>query len=395
MLTAIQNGRLLLPPGLTRGGVLLLRDGCIEGVVDQPPQGAQVLDAQGLYVSPGFVDLHVHGGAGADFMDGTPDAFRTAARHSLRGGATTIYPTTLCASPAALHQAMDAFAAVQGQPDLPRMPGLHLEGPFLAAAQAGAQDVRALALPSPANVEPLLERHALIARMSVACELPGALALGDRLAALGIVAAIGHSDACYPEVLAAVAHGYTHVTHLYSGMSTLRRERAHRVLGVLESAYLLDELSVEIIADGQHLPPELLRLICKSKPMSAISLVTDALRGAGLPQGSRIRLGEGDRYALVENGVAYLPDHSCFAGSVATAAQCVHTLWRQAGVPLPEAVAMMTRNPCRVMGTDARRGSLQAGMDADLVFFDEDVTVHRVLVGGETRYARGEGEAAM
>lgn len=383
MITAIVNGRLLLPDGLAAGGALLLEGARVLGTAAAPPEGARVVDAQGLIVSPGFVDLHVHGGGGADFMDGTPEAFCTAARNSLRGGATTVYPTTLCAPDAALYRTLDVFEAVRDRPGLPRMPGLHLEGPYFAAAQAGAQDPDALRLPLPAHYGPLLERHALLARISVACELEGALALGDRLRALGIVAAIGHSDARYPEVLAAVAHGYTHVTHLYSGMSTLRREHAHRVLGVLESAYLLDELTVEVIADGHHLPPELLRLILKCKPNTSVSLITDALRGAGLPEGSRIRMGEADRWAVVEGGVAYMPDHSCFAGSVVNAAQCVRTLHKQVGLPLAQAVALMSVNPCRVMGLAHRRGTLAPGMDADLVFFDDEVNVRAVWIAGE------------
>jgi len=329
------------------------------------------------------VDLHVHGGNGADFMDGTQEAFCTAARCSLMGGATTIYPTTVCAPDDVLLRTFEVFRAVRGREGMPHMPGLHLEGPYLAAAQAGAQSPQALRLPTAGDTRLILENRDIIARVTAACELPGALELGDTLARHGILAAIGHSDADYAGVKLAVRHGYRHVTHLYSGMSALHRRNAYRVLGVVESAYLLDELTVEIIADGRHLPPELLQLIVKCKSRESISLITDALRGAGLPEGSRIALGGGDtRHAIIENGVAIMPDRSCFCGSVATANRCVRTMRREAGLPLHEAVRMMTLNPARVMGIDGSKGSLAPGKDADLVHFDENTDVQHIWLMG-------------
>lgn len=383
MKTALCGAGIVLPDGILQGHALLMEDGAIIGVAAQVPADAQAIDLGGGYLSPGFVDLHVHGGNGADFMDGTQEAFRTAARSSLLGGATTIYPTTVCSSDAALERTFEVFRAVRGGKGLPHMPGLHLEGPYFAAAQAGAQDPRSLRIPTPEHYGMILDNRDIIARVSAACELPGALELGDALSRCGILAAIGHSDASYDEVLQAVRHGYRHVTHLYSGMSSIHRKNAYRVLGVVESAYLLDELTVEIIADGRHLPPELLQLIIKCKDNAAISLVTDALRGAGLPEGSLIELGGGDtRHAVIENGVAIMPDRSCFCGSVATANRCVRTMWKEAGLPLHEAVSMMTANPCRVMGIDDRKGRIAPGMDADLVHFDDEVNIQNIWLMG-------------
>lgn len=384
MKTALAGAGIVLPDGILKDHVLLMEDGVILGTAQTAPEDAQVVDLHGGYIAPGFVDLHVHGGGGADFMDGSEEAFCTAARNSLLGGATTIYPTTVCSGDEVLERTFAVFRAVRGRSGLPHMPGLHLEGPYFAAAQAGAQSPDTMKLPTPEHTAWLLQNGDIIARVSAACELPGALELGDALAQRGILAAIGHSDAEYGEVREAVRHGYRHVTHLYSGMSTIRRRNAYRVLGVVESAYLLDELTVEIIADGRHLPPELLQMIVKCKDKAAISLVTDALRGSGLPEGSRIPLGGGDtRYAIIENGVAIMPDRSCFCGSVATANRCVRTMWKEAGLPLHEAVAMMTANPSRVMGIDGRKGSLLPGMDADIVHFDEDVNVRGVWLMGK------------
>ncbi|MBR2943327.1 MAG: N-acetylglucosamine-6-phosphate deacetylase [Clostridia bacterium] len=383
MKTALCGAGIILPDGIVYNQALLMEDGVILGVCGHAPEDAQVIRLDGGYLSPGFVDLHVHGGNGADFMDGTPEAFLTAARNSLMGGATTIYPTTVCSSDAVLLRTFDVFRAVQGREGLPHMPGLHLEGPYFSAAQAGAQDPGALKRPTPEHYRMILENSDIVARVSAACELEGALELGDALCAHGILASIGHSDAEYDEVLRAVRHGYRHVTHLYSCMSSLHRKNAYRVLGVVESAYLLPELTVEIIADGRHLPPELLRMIVKCKDKASVSLVTDALRGSGLPEGSKIPLGGGDtRYAIIENGVAIMPDRSCFCGSVTTANGCVRTMWKDVGLPLHEAAAMMTANPCRVMGLDKRKGRIAPGMDADLVHFDEDVQIRNVWLMG-------------
>ena len=233
-----------------------------------------------------------------------------------------------------------------------------------------------------------------IKRITLACELPGALELCDRMGEAGVLLSIGHSDAEYAAVCAAVAHGCSLVTHLYSAMSTLRRRGAYRYLGLVESAYLIDALSVEIIADGKHLPPELLRLILKEKDNDAISLITDAMRGAGQSDGTIARLGSLARGqdAIVRDGVAFVMDGSCFAGSVCTADRCVRTIWQQTDVPLHRAVAMMTQNPARVLGLDGRKGALRPGFDADLCVFGEDVAIEDVFVAGCRVVGPGEPE---
>ena len=236
---------------------------------------------------------------------------------------------------------------------------------------------------------PILEAGgADIMRISVAVELEGALELGEELKKRGIIAAIGHSDATYAEVAKAVKAGYSFVTHLYSGMSALHRVGPYRVLGVVESAYLFDELGVEIISDGKHLPPELLRLIVKNKGIDNICLITDSMRGAGMPEGSRPKLGSltNGQETLIRDGVAMMPDLKAFAGSVCTTDRCVRTMYKLAGVSLPDAVRMMTANPARVLGIDGSKGTIAKGMDADLVVFDEDINISSVYVGGEPRY---------
>lgn len=394
---SIDNAVLVLPEGLQRGS-LLIENGRIAAI--SPENGhfdAETgYDAGGRYVSPGFIDLHVHGGGGYDFMDGTVEAVLGAARTHLAHGTTLLLPTTVACADEELERVFASLRAARTAPGpKPDLYGIHLEGPYLAPKQKGAIDPRYLKLPEPAHVERLLALGgADIKRITLACELPGALELCDRMGEAGVLLSIGHSDAEYAAVCAAVEHGCSLVTHLYSAMSTLRRRGAYRYLGLVESAYLIDALSVEIIADGKHLPPELLRLILKEKDNDAISLITDAMRGAGQPDGTIARLGSLARGqdAIVRDGVAFVMDGSCFAGSVCTADRCVRTIWRQADVPLHRAVAMMTQNPARVLGLDGRKGALRPGFDADLCVFGEDVAIEDVFVAGCRVVGPGEPE---
>lgn len=394
---SIDNAVLVLPEGLQRGS-LLIENGRIAAI--SPENGhfdaETEYDVGGRYVSPGFIDLHVHGGGGYDFMDGTVEAVLGAARTHLAHGTTLLLPTTVACADEELERVFAALRAARTAPGpKPDLYGIHLEGPYLAPEQKGAIDPRYLKLPEPAHVERLLALGgADIKRITLACELPGALELCDRMGEAGVLLSIGHSDAEYAAVCAAVAHGCSLVTHLYSAMSTLRRRGAYRYLGLVESAYLIDALSVEIIADGKHLPPELLRLILKEKDNDAISLITDAMRGAGQPDGTIARLGSLARGqdAIVRDGVAFVMDGSCFAGSVCTADRCVRTIWRQTDVPLHRAVAMMTQNPARVLGLDGRKGALRPGFDADLCVFGEDVAIEDVFVAGCRVVGPGEPE---
>jgi N-acetylglucosamine-6-phosphate deacetylase len=213
--------------------------------------------------------------------------------------------------------------------------------------------------------------------------------MGRWLREKGIVASIGHSNAVFEEVEEACANGYTLVTHLFNGMSRLVRKKAIMYPGVAESALLLDELDVEIIADGKHLPPSLLRLIYKCKGPGAICLVTDSIRAAGLNVTQSVlgSLANG-QMVDIEDGVAYMPDRSSFGGSIATSNRLVRTMASRAGVPLAEAVRMMSLTPARVMGVADRKGSLERGKDADIVAFDGDIDVRLVMTRGRVQVNR-------
>ncbi len=396
MITKIANARVVGEDGIRRGLGVWFRDGRILAVTgEEHPHDAsadRVIDAKGAYLSPGWIDIHTHGAGGADFLDGTPDAYRTAARTHAAHGTTTLLPTTTSVDAARIVTSAAALDAVRDDPDLPDMPGLHLEGPYLAVSQKGAQEDRFIHPFDEAETDAILAASDRILRWTAAPELPGADAFAARLRARGILPCIGHTDADFAEAERAYRMGFTHVTHLYSCMSTVHRVNAYRVAGVLEAAYYLDGMTAELIADGCHLPPELLRFAVKFKGRERLALVTDSMRAAGGPEGPSI-LGarENGLPVIIEEGVAKLLDRSAFAGSVATADRLVRTA-AGAGIPLADAVYMMTAAPARIVGL-SDRGTLTPGARADFTLFDDDVRVTATVVLGRVIFQR-DGKTA-
>jgi N-acetylglucosamine-6-phosphate deacetylase len=389
--TILCNARVLTPfRNIPRGGVVVEGKRIAEVFEGDPAErwaGQRRIDLGGRILAPGFIETHTHGAGGHDFMDGTSEAVREACRAHLRHGVTALYPTTLTSSLPELTRVLEVIDQARDELEgMPAIPGVHLEGPYLSPAQSGAQDSRYLRNPEPREYLPLLERFGFIRRWTAAPELPGGLQLGRDLEKRGVVASIGHSNAVYEEVLAAFRNGYRLVTHLFNGMSRLVRRNAWMHLGVSEAALAIDGLAVEIIADGRHLPAPLLRLIYRVKGPEAICLSTDSMRAAAQDVTESILggLADGQR-VLVEEGVAFLPDRSAFGGSVATADRLVRTMVELAGVPLAEAVRMLTHTPARVMGIADRKGSLEPGKDADLVAFDQGIRIGLVVVQGEIR----------
>ncbi|NLO83388.1 MAG: N-acetylglucosamine-6-phosphate deacetylase [Clostridiales bacterium] len=386
----ICNGRIVTPYRIIDKGSVLVEDGRIihvgAGRVDVAE--CMEIDAKGCYVSPGFIDIHTHGGGGYDFMDGTVDAYIKAAQEHARHGTTAIVPTTVTSS---LEVLKETFAVYRQAKSVNKKGavflGLHLEGPYISMEQRGALDPRYIRNPNRDEYREILSWSDDVARWTAAPELEGALEFGRFLKERGILPSIGHTDATYEDTILAFENGYTHVTHLYSAMSGVRRINAYRYAGVIESAFLINGMTVEIIADGAHLPASLLKLIYKIKGPENIALVTDSMRAAGMPEGEYLLGGvkEGQR-VIVEDGVAKLPDRTAFAGSVATADRLIRTMMNLAQVPLMEAVQMMTITPARIMKVDHRKGSIAAGKDADLVIFDDDINIHATMVEGEMVY---------
>jgi N-acetylglucosamine-6-phosphate deacetylase len=390
----IINGRIITPGRIIPQGSILIREGKIALVSEDDIAAVAdvVIDAGGNYIAPGFIDLHIHGGGGHDFMDGTETAFLKIAETHARYGTTAMVPTTLTAEKEDLLHTLDIYEQAhhnnqQGASFL----GIHLEGPYFAMNQRGAQDPRYIRNPDPVEYKEILAHSSSIIRWSIAPELPGALEMGQYLRERGILPAIAHTDAIYEEVAKAFDCGYTLATHFYSAMSGVTRRNLYRYAGVVESVYLIDEIDAEIIADGVHLPASLLKLICKIKGTDRVALITDAMRGAGMPPGRSV-LGplNGGLEVIVEDGVAKLLDGSAFAGSVATADRLVRNMVQLAEMPLTAAVKMMSLTPARIMGVENRKGSLVAGKDADILIMDEQVNVMLTMVNGYVVY-RGAG----
>ncbi|NLJ46927.1 MAG: N-acetylglucosamine-6-phosphate deacetylase [Treponema sp.] len=391
----IRGGILVTPSLVLPGGAVLVEDSRIAAVfpderetrtwVEARPGAVEILDARGDYVLPGFLDLHCHGGGGFDFMDGDPESVVGTARSHLEHGTTSILPTTLASSRPALDACLSAFRRAKGEPGCPDFLGLHLEGPYFSQAQRGAQDPAHIRDPDPAEYLSILDSSDDIARWTLAPELPGALDMAAELVRRGILPSIGHSDATLEETFRAFDAGFTLVTHLYSAMSTVKRVGGYRVPGVLEAAWLLDGLYVELIADGRHLPPSLLRLARKIKGPDRCCLVTYAMRAAGLPDGTYpLGAKDGGQSAVVREGVAWIPDGTAFAGSVATAERLFATAVRDAGFPLAEAASMWTLAPARAIGAEGRKGSLAPGKDADIVTLSPEFETRLVLSRGRT-----------
>jgi N-acetylglucosamine-6-phosphate deacetylase len=389
----IINGRIITPEKIIEKGNLLISDGIITEISDKeiPTKTDITVDAEENFIAPGFIDIHVHGGGGSDFMDGTVRDFLTIAETHLKYGTTALVPTTLTAEKENLLHILDTYRkALKENVKGAQFLGMHIEGPYFAMSQKGAQDPRYIRKPDKNEYSEIIKKAGdIIVRWSAAPELDGAIDFGKYLKAHDILPAIAHTDAVYEDVARAFENGYTLATHFYSAMSGITRRNAFRYAGVIESVYLIDEIDVEIIADGVHLPAPLLKLIYKIKGPGRTALITDAMRAAGMRNGESI-LGsrENGLKVIVEDGVAKLPDRSSFAGSVATTNRLVKTMIQIAGVPIIEAVRMMTLTPARIMKIDKHKGSITTGKDADMVIFDKDINIQTAIVKGEALYNR-------
>ncbi len=384
MLTVFKNVRVITPVQIMDAMVVV--DGArILGVHQHLdlPQGAAVIDGAGRYLSPGFVDIHVHGGGGFSVMSGSAqDVCGMAAAHGLFG-TTSLVPTTLAAPIARLCDAIDGVREAAAICKSANILGIHLEGPFLAPSQRGAQSPDSILIPSEHDYIPLLERWDKLLMMGAAPEVPGALMLGRALAKRGVVASVAHSDASYEQVQAAMEQGYSDVTHIYSGCSTVTRKDGYRTAGVVEAGLALDGLTVQMIGDLRHLPVSLLRLIYQCKGADKISLITDGLEcsASALCEGT-VYTQENGVETIYEDGVMKLMNRQAFAGSVATCNVLVRNLYREAGISLCDAVRMASLTPATVVGFGHCKGRIASGYDADLLLYGEDIVPALVMVGG-------------
>ncbi len=389
---ALVNSFVVTPYRVVRNGVVVIDSGKVVAVgsVDNIaiPSHCERIDVGGNIVAPGFIDIHLHGGGGADTMDGIYDALNTISSTHASGGSTAILPSTVSAPLEDIVRAINAVrnAMAKGVSGA-RILGIHIEGPYISLEQKGAHDERFIREPSNEEIEMLLKNIDVVKRVTAAPEVRGCLKLGELLSSQGVLMSIGHSNAVMDEVLQAIEFGYRHVTHIYSATSMTRRIRAYRYPGVVEASYLIDDLTVEVIADGKHLPPALIRLVLKNKGLDKVCIVTDAMRAAGLPPG-RYRLGPIE--AIVDEGVAWLPDRTAFAGSVAKMNTMVKFLVDEVGLTIQDAIKLATINPAKIIGIDRYKGSLTPGKDADIVIMDRNLEVLLTIVEGRTVYKSKE-----
>jgi N-acetylglucosamine-6-phosphate deacetylase len=380
---ALTGGRLLMPTSVLDGHALVIRGSRIEGLAREADVAAAVerVDVAGAYVAPGLIDIHTHGAMGVSFLDGSDAAFATILDEHARHGVTGVLATT---STAPLPTILAALARTRAwsTADGPgaRLLGAHVEGPYFAAAQVGAQDPANLRRPDDGSAAALLEYADVIRILSFAPELPGAVELTRQAAALGLVAAAGHAEATDVDLAACRAWGMRHVIHLWSGQSTTVRDGPWRRPGLLEATLASDDLTAEVIADGKHLPPTLLRLAWRALGPGRLCLVSDATSGAGLPDGTRFSLGE--LTYEVADGVGMMLDRSGFAGSTTFLDGMLRVMTEQVGVPLAEAVRMASLTPAYVIGVAERKGSLAVGKDADLALFEPDLSVRGTVIQG-------------
>ena len=384
------NGKIITPEKIIDGGSILIKSNKIAAISNGNIEVVDCIeiDAKGKYVSPGFIDIHVHGGGGYDFMDGTENAFLKIAATHAKFGTTSMLPTTLTSTKESMLQILGVYeGANQNNVNGAQFLGMHLEGPYISMNQKGAQDPRYIRDPLPEEYQEILSQFSCIKRWSAAPELKGAIEFGKYVKSKGVLPALAHTDAVYDEVVKAFENGYTLATHLYSAMSGVTRRNSFRFAGVVESAYIIDEMDVEIIADGVHLPAPLLKLVYKIKGADRTALITDAIRPAGTAVSESI-LGSIDNglKVIIEDGVAKLPDRTSFAGSIATADRLVRSMINLADVSLEDAIKMISATPARILGVLDKKGTLTAGKDADIIIFDNNINISMTMINGRIVY---------
>lgn len=359
-------------------GYMYASNGKITEICKEDKPCEKSYDFTGRYVSAGFIDMHTHGAGGYAFMNSSVEDVINGCDYHLIYGTTSIVPTISAGSFETMKQAVVNIHKAKGKTK-GNILGAHLEGPYLSPKQAGAQCPVFITPPKKEDYESLIKEYGeSIVRWTYAPENDENGGFCKYLTQHNIIASAGHTDAVNADMVLAIENGCNLITHLYSCTSTVTRDHGFRSLGVIESAYLHDELYVEIIADGKHLPPDLIKMIIKIKGTDKVALITDSLEIAGTDITEGVMSGT---EFIVEDGVCKLKDRSAFAGSVATADCLIRTLINDCGYSISTAVKMLTEIPAKILKVN--KGMLAEGYDADIIVFDEDIKISSVFVGGE------------
>lgn len=374
MLTIITNGKLLTSQGWVEKGWIIFDGNKILDLGSGPVtiECDNKIDVAGGYILPGGIDIHVHGGGGHDFMEGTEEAFRVATQTHLRHGTTAIYPTLAASSTEMIMEAAATTEKLMAEPNSTIM-GLHLEGPYFNMVMAGGQMPEYIRNPQSEEYKHIIENTSCIKRWDAAPELEGAIEFGRYVSSKGVVTSIAHTTANYNVVKAACEAGYSLATHFYNAMTGVHKKREFKYEGTIESIYLMDGMNVELVADGIHVPPVILRMVHKMKGVERTCLITDAMGCTASDSKEAF-----DPRVIIEDGVCKLSDRSAIAGSIATMDRLIRTMVQQAEIPLEDAVRMASETPARIMGIYDRKGSLDKGKDADVIIMDENLELKGV-----------------
>lgn len=378
MLKQIVNGRILTPKGWLEGGSVIIEDNKIKAVsnIDLHIVDAEIIDAKGCYVVPGGIDLHTHGGGGRDFIEGTEDAFRAAVNAHMKHGTTTIYPTLSSSTIPSIDAACQVCQKLMAEENSPVL-GLHIEGSYINPKQAGAQNPVLIKAPLPDEYETLLNKYSCIKRWDVAPELQGSVEFITECRKHGVLTALTCTRATYEDVVAAHDAGLSHAAHFYNAMPVVYKEHEFKVPGTVESVYALQDMTVEVIADGIHVPPVMLNVVYQIKGVEKTALITDSLAYAA-SEGNV----SSEPSVILEDGVCKLADHSALAGSIATMDVLIRTCIHRAEIPMVDVFRMVSETPAKIMGIFDRKGSIEEGKDADIMMFDDDIDLTYVMQMG-------------
>jgi N-acetylglucosamine-6-phosphate deacetylase len=377
----IYNARLILEDRVLPEGWVSFGGGAVARLGQgTPPSFEQGFDAGNRYLSPGFVDLHVHGASGFDFLHAPREGFVKAASYHLSGGTTALCPTAATATYGEFESVLSTWSKAKDATKCRLLP-VHIEGPHLAPGKAGAQDPELMRPPTQTDIDWILVNAPSISQITVAPELPGAVEFIRAAAKAGIRMSAGHTEATGDEMESAVDAGLTKVTHLFNAMSVASKKGLFRQAGVLEYALAEPKVYGELVADGFHVMPTLARLAYRAKGADRLALITDALAGAGMPLGYSFQLGR--LQCKVGPGFCMLADGSALAGSQARTIDLVRYMTKTVGIPLPEVIRMAALTPARVLSRESEFGSIAPNKSADFVLFDDDFMVKDVWVSGE------------
>ena len=379
----IKNARAVFEDNIQKRDILVkdshIADTSFSGEI---PENCEIYDAKNNFVSAGFIDIHLHGGGGFDFMDCSREAFKSISDIHLKNGSTTIIPTTVSSDFESTLKRIESYKKYENE--CPNFYGIHLEGPYISVEQKGAHKEKYLHSPTDDEINKLLEAgRGVIKRITAAPELDNMENFAKRMLENGVHLSIGHSNATSDVALKAFETGFSHVTHLYSATPSIRKINQTVVAGVVEAAYLDNEATVEMICDGKHAAVDAVKLAVKIKGIDKVCAVSDALRPAGTDV-KESYLGEKipENLVIIEDGVAKLPDRSFFAGSVATGAMMLDKIVNHYGFNVVDAIKLLASSPAKIMGmTD--RGKIEKNLLADFVVFDDGLKIHSVIKAGK------------